>query len=73
MKVQVNFTVDVDWCDEDLGPVRRGDPLADRIEASVAEAITNALAHAQGEGHVHDMQAVISILADSSVQAKIID
>jgi anti-sigma regulatory factor (Ser/Thr protein kinase) len=72
MKLQVRFTVDVDWCDEDLGPVKKGDPLADRIEASVAEAITNAIAYAQGEGHKHDMEDKISILADSEVVAKLI-
>ena len=33
------FTVDVDFLDTDLGPVESGDPLAERIEDSVAEAL----------------------------------
>lgn len=72
MKIQVTFTVDVDWCDEDLGPVVKGDPLANRIEAAVAEAVTHAIRHGEGEGHVHNMESIISILMDSDVSAKMI-
>ena len=61
MKVQVTFTVNVDWCDEDLGPVKKGDPMRGQIERCVAEAVHNAMLYAQGEGHTHEMENEISI------------
>ena len=38
----MTFTVDVDFLDPDLGPVKSGDPMAERIEDAVAEAVKNA-------------------------------
>ena len=61
MRVLVMLTVDVNWCDEDLGPVKEGDPLCGRVESSVAEAVHNAMLYAQGEGHRHDMEDLISV------------
>lgn len=73
MKFQVTFTVDVDWCEEGLGPVKEGDPLMDRIEDSVAEAVADALQAKQSMGFCHDMENEISILADSEVVVKFLE
>jgi hypothetical protein len=72
MKLQVTFTVDVNFCDEDLGPVESGDPLAERIEDSVAEAVKNALDKASDDGFDHDLENVITIVADNPVVAKLV-
>ena len=72
MKAQVTFTVDVDFLDTDLGPVESGDPLAERIEDSVAEAVKSALDAAVDNGFSHDMEDIITIVADSPVVAKLV-
>lgn len=71
MKVKVEFFLDVDWCEENLGVPAAGDPETQRIERSVAEAITNAVECAQDYGHCHAMENVLSILLDSPIQAHI--
>jgi hypothetical protein len=72
MKVQVTFTVDVDFLDLKVGPVESGNPLAERIEDSVAEAVKNALDKASDDGFDHDMENIITIVADNSVVAKLV-
>jgi hypothetical protein len=62
MEVRVTVTVDVDWCDEDLGVPGRGDPLEAQLCDSVEEAVLNALRHRQMDGFSHDMEALVSIL-----------
>lgn len=64
MKVCVKVMVDVDWCDEDLGTPKEGDPLSDRVEATIEEAVMNALYYARDNGFDHDMEEVVSILPD---------
>ncbi len=74
MKVEIRVVADVDWADpqEDLGPVKPGDPLEDRIKDSVEEAIFGALKDREGDGYSHDMEMIISILVDH-VKAEIVD
>jgi hypothetical protein len=72
-KLHLSFTVDVDFCGEDRGTVKPGEPLAGRIEQSVAEAVKNALDAADDEGFDHDMEDTISILADNPVVARLIE
>jgi hypothetical protein len=72
MKLQVTFTVDVDFLDTDLGPVESGDPLAEGIEHSVAQAVKNALDAAADSGFSHGMENIITIVADSPVVAKLV-
>jgi hypothetical protein len=59
MKVQVLLTLDVDDCD----PEETTTSPADKKRAT-AEAIHNAVQYAQGEGHVHELQDVLSIMLD---------
>lgn len=73
MKLQVIFTVDVDWCDEDLGPPADGDPLCKQIEEAVAEAIAEALQRTEDMGYNHSMSGQISILVDSDISVNMLD
>ena len=69
----MTFTVDVDFLDlKDLGPVESGDPLAERIEDSAAEAVKYALDKASDDGFDHDMEDIITIVADNPVVAKLV-
>ena len=68
----MTFTVDVDFLDPDLGPVKSGDPMAERIENAVAEAVKNALDKASDDGFDHDMENIITIVADNLVVAKLV-
>lgn len=61
MKVQVSFTVDVDYVDEDAKLSE-----AEILEA-VKEAVFNALSKAETEGHVHQHEDKVAILMDSEV------
>ncbi len=72
MKLQVTFTVDVDWCDADLAPKTNDDRVKKCVEDSVSEAIANAIRFAEGQGHIHLMENTIAILCDSPVVAKFI-
>lgn len=62
MKVRVEVILDVEFCDEDLGDPKRGDPLEARILDSVEEAVRNVLHHAQANGFPHDMEAELSLM-----------
>lgn len=64
MKVKVVVMLNVDWQDEDLGTPKEGDPLEERIEASVKEAVWTALWMGRDNGFDHDMEDLISILLD---------
>lgn len=60
-KLQVNFTVDVEYLEHD-SPLMASTLLQD----SVAEAISNAVLDAQGEGFSHLLEHDISIMLDTS-------
>lgn len=59
MKVQVLLTLDVEDCD----PGERTTSPADKKRAA-AEAIHNAVKHAQGDGHSHELEDVVSVMLD---------
>jgi hypothetical protein len=67
MKFQATLAVDVEFCDEDLGPVVPGDPLAYRIEKAVSEGILNALKRQEGAGFNHEMDSLIAITIDPNI------
>lgn len=73
MKMFISFSVDVDWCDEDLGVPGPMDPLRDRLKCSVESAIADALSRQRDNGFNHDMEDLVSILADSEITAKLED
>jgi hypothetical protein len=58
MKVQVLLTLDVEDCEEDGAT-----SPADKKRAA-AEAIHNAVKHAQADGHTHELEDELSIMLD---------
>jgi hypothetical protein len=75
VKVQVTFSVDVTF----LGPVKTGDLLAKRIEEAVAQAVNSALGDAsylpsfsEVGALSHDWEAILAIVLDSEVVAKLV-
>ena len=74
MKLQVTFTVDIDSIEDDgISLTRLDDQSKQCVEEAVAEAITNAIRYAEGNGHVHSMDEQIAILCDSTVVAKFLE
>jgi hypothetical protein len=71
MVVRVTFDVNVEWCDEDLGPPAKGDPLVDMIEGCVSDAVREALDRTADTGFNHDMSSVISLFP-GEVHAKLL-
>lgn len=59
MKVQVLLTLDVEDCD----PSEQTTTAAEKKRAA-AEAIHNAVKHAQANGHTHELAAVVSVMLD---------
>jgi hypothetical protein len=72
MQVEVKTVLDVNWRDEDLGTLRENDPVAKRLEDSVAEAVCNALYDAASKGFSHGMETLIAILPDNPIVARIV-
>lgn len=68
MIVELTVTINVEFCDEGLGPAAADDPLAQRIKDSVAEAVQMVLDARVADGFAHDMEAVLS-LTDVKVAA----
>jgi len=64
MKVKITVMADVDWCDEERGEPKAGDPLETRICDSVAEAVMDALRRQEESGFHHDLEGMIRILTD---------
>jgi signal transduction histidine kinase len=56
MRVTVTFEVEVET------ELKLTDRNKSKIEASVAEAVHNAMLYAQGEGHNHELSDDVSIL-----------
>lgn len=68
MKFGVAFSVDVDGVETPL--VDAGPELEKMLVKAVGEAVTTAIRHAEGNGHVHSMDDTISILMDSEVSVR---
>ena len=66
MKVQVTFTVDVDFIAGER-PGRR------EVERAIAQAMTNALWRESADGFEHDLSDRIRIVADNAVVAKVVE
>jgi hypothetical protein len=65
MKVKIEVVLDVEFCEEDLGDPKPGDPIEDRILDSVQEAVSNALHAAQANGFSHDLEDELSVMVSN--------
>lgn len=73
MKLQVRFTVDIDWVDGKLRDKLPDAELSGRIESAVGEAVASALWDANVKGFDHEMNNEIKILADSEILVEMLD
>lgn len=64
MKVYLCIECDAEWYDGTPDPAH-DDPLFDRIQQAVRDAINNAVEVAEQNGFTHDMDAIISIAVRS--------
>ena len=60
MIVELVVKMDVSFCEDTPDPVK-GEPLYDRVLASVKEAVNAALDYATGDGYKHDMEDELSL------------